>query len=250
MAGILPFGAMFIELFFIFSVSPRSQGVLLLSKWWLDPTLSNIFINVCVSPPTGHLGESVLLPLWLSVPGLHHPGGVLLSDQHCHGLFPAVCRGKRSGYLLLFSAAHHPPAVKQASHWWLKATLCFSILSLSLSSPSGLQMVVENLPGVRRLRLLRPDLRHLLLCQQGNSQKMTLSFLHSNILLLWWYWTCWWCNNDCIYCVALISINANAVWMQLKIRAMAQRPCSNILTVTLYAQLYQVTVIGRLDLFP
>lgn len=48
----------------------------------------------CVALPTGHLGESVLLPLRLPVPGVHHLGGLLLSDQHCHGLFSAVCRGK------------------------------------------------------------------------------------------------------------------------------------------------------------
>ena len=46
---------------------------------------------------TGNLGESVLLPLWLPVPRLHHPGGVLLTDQHCHGVLSAVCRGKGDG---------------------------------------------------------------------------------------------------------------------------------------------------------
>lgn len=43
---------------------------------------------------TGNLGESVLLPFWLPVPCLHHPGGVLFTDQHCHGVLPAVCRGE------------------------------------------------------------------------------------------------------------------------------------------------------------
>lgn len=47
----------------------------------------------CVSPPPGHLGEPVLLPVWIPLPGLHHSGGVLLPDQHRHGLLPAVCRG-------------------------------------------------------------------------------------------------------------------------------------------------------------
>lgn len=48
---------------------------------------------VCVTT-TGHLGEPVLLPLWLPVSGLHHLGGLLLSDQHRHGLLPALCRGE------------------------------------------------------------------------------------------------------------------------------------------------------------
>ena len=42
----------------------------------------------------GDLGESVLLPFRLPVPRLHHPGGVLFTDQHCHGVLPAVCRGE------------------------------------------------------------------------------------------------------------------------------------------------------------
>lgn len=46
---------------------------------------------------TGNLGESVLLPLWLPVPRLHHPGGVMLANQHRHGILPAVCRGEGSG---------------------------------------------------------------------------------------------------------------------------------------------------------
>lgn len=33
--------------------------------------------------------------------------------------------------------------------------------------PSGLPLVVEDLLGVRGLCLLRADLRHLLLCEQG-----------------------------------------------------------------------------------
>lgn len=116
MAGILPFGAMFIELFFIFSVSTTKfismsnhlfcqLFVYLLSSVckFILRNFPEIVQNVrqltdltfkCMSPPTGHLGESVLLPLWLPVSGLHHLGGVLLSDQHRHGLFPALCRGK------------------------------------------------------------------------------------------------------------------------------------------------------------
>lgn len=42
----------------------------------------------------GNLGESVLLPFRLPVPRLYHPGGVLFTDQHRHGVLPAVCRGE------------------------------------------------------------------------------------------------------------------------------------------------------------
>lgn len=61
--------------------------------------------SMCVHPPPGHLGEPVLLPLWLPFSGLHHFGGVLLSDQHCDGLFPALCRGKLINCILLSLAA-------------------------------------------------------------------------------------------------------------------------------------------------
>lgn len=47
--------------------------------------------------PTGNLGEPVLLPLRFPVPRFHHPGGVLLTNQHSHGVLPAVCRGEGSG---------------------------------------------------------------------------------------------------------------------------------------------------------
>lgn len=46
---------------------------------------------------TGNLGESVLLPLRLPVPRFHHPGGVLFTNQHRHGVLPAVCRGEGNG---------------------------------------------------------------------------------------------------------------------------------------------------------
>lgn len=101
---------------------------------------------------SGHLGEPVLLPVWLPLPGLHHSGGVLLPDQHRHGLFPAVCRGT-------FTHTH------SEDQGGCLATV--STCSFVLSFISGLQMVVENVPGVWRFRLLRPHLRRLLLCQQG-----------------------------------------------------------------------------------
>jgi len=59
MAGVLPFGACFIELFFYF---------------------------------LRRLRKPVLLPIWLFVLGLCHSGCVLQSNQHRHGLFPTVLR--------------------------------------------------------------------------------------------------------------------------------------------------------------
>lgn len=46
--------------------------------------------------PTGNLGEPVLLPLRVPVPRFHHPGSVLFTNQHRHGVLPAVCRGEGS----------------------------------------------------------------------------------------------------------------------------------------------------------
>jgi len=119
-------------------------------------------VCVCVSPPTGHLGEPVLLPLWLPVPRLHHLGGVLLSDQHRHGLFPAVCRGE----LTTLREEGVVSSVVDVSSRDRKLEPGGTDVPL-VCSPSGLPVVVENLPGVGRLGVLRPHLRRLLLHQQG-----------------------------------------------------------------------------------
>ena len=55
--------------------------------------------------PAGNLGEPVLLPVWFPVPGVSHLGCILLSDIHCHGLLPAVWRGK--------PPSHCPPGLIQ-----------------------------------------------------------------------------------------------------------------------------------------
>lgn len=58
---------------------------------------------------SGYLGKPVLLPLWLSVPGLHHSCGFLFSDQHRHGVFPIMCRGRDihgDGTLSHFALVH------------------------------------------------------------------------------------------------------------------------------------------------
>lgn len=108
MAGILPFGAMFIELFFIFSVSLPALSFVINSE--TSACSHSSLTSQCVWPPAGHLGESVLLPVWFPLSGLHHLGGFLFSDQHRHGLFPALCRGKFSHTLC--------PVVAWWLFWW------------------------------------------------------------------------------------------------------------------------------------
>lgn len=46
---------------------------------------------LCCVFVSGNLGEPVLLPFWLSLPGVYNPGGILLTNQHCHGVLPALC---------------------------------------------------------------------------------------------------------------------------------------------------------------
>lgn len=36
------------------------------------------------------MGEPVLLPVWFSVPCVHHPGHLGVTDLHRHGLLPAL----------------------------------------------------------------------------------------------------------------------------------------------------------------
>ena len=56
-------------------------------KLELDPVQPDI-VGVA-----GHLGEPVLLPVWLPVPRLCHPDHLRVTNLHCHGLLPAVRRG-------------------------------------------------------------------------------------------------------------------------------------------------------------
>lgn len=59
-----------------------------------------------------------------------------------------------------------------------------------LSSLSGLPVVVENVPGFRRLCILRTHLRHLLLCQQGKkSRGCSTHFTHLQQAPVWYYCT-------------------------------------------------------------
>ncbi len=51
---------------------------------------------LCCVFVSGNLGEPVLLPLWVSLPGVYNPGGIVLPNQHCHGVLPALCRGEVS----------------------------------------------------------------------------------------------------------------------------------------------------------
>lgn len=60
----------------------------------------------------------------------------------------------------------------KVDHWlWNKCAeqFCMSLLS-------GLPMVVEDIPGFRRLSILCPHLRHLLLCQQGENPRGCSSY--------------------------------------------------------------------------
>lgn len=66
---------------------------------WLSSERSLLLSSRSPRPslvPTGNLGEPVLLPLRVPVPRFHHPGSVLFTNQHRHGVLPAVCRGEGS----------------------------------------------------------------------------------------------------------------------------------------------------------
>ena len=45
---------------------------------------------------SGHLGEPVLLSVWIPLPCFHHPHHLLFSDFHCHGLLSTLWWGKES----------------------------------------------------------------------------------------------------------------------------------------------------------
>lgn len=100
----------------------------------------------------GNLGESVLLPLWLPIPRLHHPGGVLLTNQHRHGVLSAVCRGKGHGarswggepgsniewVTEAVWVSHVPPSGHEVSGRYITSSLWASIYSVgSFISSSG-----------------------------------------------------------------------------------------------------------------
>lgn len=125
MAGILPFGAMFIELFFIFSVS------------WIKPTpfksafiqynILNVLMYWCFSASLwisahcgvlysliGDLGKPVLLPVWLPVPCLHNSCCFLLSNQHRDGILSTLCRGR---YMILEQKGTEPFSTSSSRYW-------------------------------------------------------------------------------------------------------------------------------------
>ena len=60
----------------------------------IEPALRYLAVTV-----TGNLGEPVLLHVWISVPRIHHPHYLLLTNLHRHGLLPAVWRGEWIGVL-------------------------------------------------------------------------------------------------------------------------------------------------------
>lgn len=69
------------------------------------------------------------------------------------------------------------------NHHFLLPELSSSKHLCCFSFPSGLPMVVENLPGFRRLSVLRPHLCYLLLCQQGKHPKAVSDFSEIH-----WFW--------------------------------------------------------------
>lgn len=85
MAGILPFGACFIELFFIFSVNLIKLFQYLLLYYFLFFIL--IFIEL------GYLGKSILLFVWFLVPRVRHCHHLVCRDLGGHDLLSAVRRG-------------------------------------------------------------------------------------------------------------------------------------------------------------
>ena len=92
--------------------------------------------SMCLSTTAGHLGEPVLLPVWFSVPGVHHPGGVLLADQHRHGLLSALCRGTGEHHSLLVEW-DTPPNV------WARFTVCSLLMTRKMMGWLNIVTVVE-----------------------------------------------------------------------------------------------------------
>lgn len=71
-----------------------------------------------------HLGESVLLPIWLLVSSFYHLGRLLLTDRHCHGLLSAVRGGTISSVrekiiveLFVYKLRSFFP-LKDYNWWW------------------------------------------------------------------------------------------------------------------------------------
>lgn len=153
MAGILPFGAMFIELFFIFSVSPAAVSWLSsgapVFDLGVDDDLQAIWENQFY-----YLFGFLFLVFIILVVSCSQISIVMVYFQLCAEVPPPTLCGERWRGLPLPSNA-------------VTVALCFLT--------SGLQMVVENIPGVWRLRLLRPHLRRLLLCEQGKGRLLLAS---------------------------------------------------------------------------
>ncbi len=79
MAGILPFGAMFIELFFIFSV-----------KTFFYFPFSILIIDFFYFK-IGNLGKSILLFIWIFIFGLFNNNNFMFTNISCHDVFSIMC---------------------------------------------------------------------------------------------------------------------------------------------------------------
>jgi transmembrane 9 superfamily protein 2/4 len=89
--GILPFGAVFIELFFILTSMWCAQAA---PACALAPSCSAAFSLGCASRPARVLQAAPgVLHLWRALPCVFHPGGDVRGDHHRAVLLPAMQRG-------------------------------------------------------------------------------------------------------------------------------------------------------------
>jgi len=152
--GILPFGAVFIELFFILSSVWLNQ-VRHAHPWrrphpaWSHPSLRGF-----------GLARAVLLRIW--VPGAGRPdlGGYMLRNQHRPGLFPAVQRGARP-------PLESPSRLRHESARVRHLPLPVGPPGLTRGACTGLQLVVAVDADVGFLWPVPVPVRHLLLLDQG-----------------------------------------------------------------------------------
>lgn len=96
---------------------------------------SSMETNSCCVFVSGNLGEPVLLPFWLPVPGVYNSGGILLPDQHCHGVFPALCWGEISMFVVW---------VAQGTCSWESTGHVIAAAQQRLVWPSFMGVIVPN----------------------------------------------------------------------------------------------------------
>lgn len=100
-AGILPFGAIFVELFFILTVSDDfiiryiylslTLKTIIFKIYFFDFIYSILKTFIPIFNPLGYLGKSVLLLVWLLVSRLRYPYHCLCRGCHSDDILPVVC---------------------------------------------------------------------------------------------------------------------------------------------------------------